>query len=132
MLDAADMLQALLSELPLWTRRLEVVNYANFPMLKDFLLQEGISKSLIISLQTEICTNLVTLQNSFHGYFVYPTKAKLAMAVLITFVTTHLMTCQPKDDKSKSFSIQHDMCIALSKIIPQFHHLQAKQLQPSY
>ena len=50
MMDAAERLQALLAKLPLWKRRIEVGNYANFPILEDVLLQEGINKSLSISL----------------------------------------------------------------------------------
>ena len=48
MMDAAERLQALLAKLPLWKRRIEVGNYANFPILEDVLLQEGINKSLSI------------------------------------------------------------------------------------
>ena len=198
MMDAAERLQALLAKLPLWKRRKEVGNYANFPILEDVLLQEEINKTLSSSLQTEICSHLETLQNSIHGYFntgdlkvaawilnpfsidinciddgdlakddiidirtkemlkfqfnskglgefwcslklVYPRLAKLAMAVLIPLVTTYL--CESgfsglvnlKTKNRNRLDIQHDMRIALSKIVLQFHLLiQAKQQQPQF
>ncbi|XP_042223912.1 protein ZBED8-like [Homarus americanus] len=70
-MDAAETLQAFLAKLPLWKRRLEADNYANFPMLEEVLLQDGIEsdKALSISLQAEFCRHLDTLQNSFKGYF---------------------------------------------------------------
>jgi len=70
-MDAAENLQALLAKLPLWKRRLEADNYANFPMLEEVLLQDGVErdKALSISLQAEMCRHLETLQNSFEGYF---------------------------------------------------------------
>ncbi|XP_042227387.1 protein ZBED8-like [Homarus americanus] len=70
-LDAAERLQAFLAKLPLWKRRLEADNYANFPMLEEVLLQDGIEsdKALSISLQAEFCRHLDTLQNYFKGFF---------------------------------------------------------------
>ncbi|XP_042236517.1 protein ZBED8-like [Homarus americanus] len=70
-MGAAERLQAFLAKLPLWKRRLEADNYANFPMLEEALLQDGIEsdKALSISLQAEFCRHLDTLQNSFKGYF---------------------------------------------------------------
>ena len=70
---------------------------------------------------------------------VYPRLAKLAMAVLIPLVTTYL--CESgfsglvnlKTKNRNRLDIQHDMRIALSKIVLQFHLLiQAKQQQPQF
>ncbi|XP_042210759.1 protein ZBED8-like [Homarus americanus] len=70
-MDAAERLQAFLIKLPLWKRRLEADNYANFPKLEEVLLQDGTEsdEALSISLQAEFCRHLDTLQNSFKGYF---------------------------------------------------------------
>lgn len=70
-MDAAETLQALLAKLPLWKRRVETHNYANFPILEEVLLQSGVErpKTLSVSLHTEMCRHLETLQNSFKGYF---------------------------------------------------------------
>ncbi|KAI6653996.1 Protein ZBED8-like [Oopsacas minuta] len=70
-MDAAELLQALLGKLGLWKRGLEVGNYANFSMLEEVLLHDGVerNKPLSASLQNEMCEHLDTLQNSFTGYF---------------------------------------------------------------
>ncbi|KAI6647011.1 hypothetical protein LOD99_9010 [Oopsacas minuta] len=70
-MDAAEKLQALLGKLGLWKRRLEVGNYANFSMLEEVLLHDGVerNKPFSASLQNEMCKHLDTLQNSFTGYF---------------------------------------------------------------
>ena len=53
-MDAAERLQALLGKLSLWKRRLEVGNYANFPMLEEVLLHDRVEiKSLSTFLLTE-------------------------------------------------------------------------------
>ena len=36
--DATEKLKAFLAKLPLWKRRMEAGNYANFPMLEDLFL----------------------------------------------------------------------------------------------
>ena len=52
-MDDAENLQTLLAKLPLRKRRLEADNFANFPMLEEVLLQDGVErdKALSISLQ---------------------------------------------------------------------------------
>ncbi|XP_042236440.1 protein ZBED8-like [Homarus americanus] len=70
-MDAAERLQAFLAKLPLWKSSLEADNCANFPLLEEVLVQNGIEsdKALSISLQAEFCRHLDTLQNSFKSYF---------------------------------------------------------------
>ena len=70
-MDAAEKLNAFLLKLSLWECRLEVCNYANFPMLEDLILKDETQKQsdIFISMRKEFCLHLDTLQTSFKGYF---------------------------------------------------------------
>ena len=70
-MNAAEKLNAFLLKLSLWKCRLEVDNYANFPMLEDFILKDETQKEsdIFISMRKEFCSHLDTLQTSFEGYF---------------------------------------------------------------
>ena len=70
-MDAAEKLNAFLLKLSLWKYRLEVGNYANFPMLKDLILKDETQKEsdIFISMRKKFCSHLDTLQTSFEGYF---------------------------------------------------------------
>lgn len=70
-LDASERLKGFVGKLPLWKRRVEAGNFANFPMLEESLTQEDGNTIKIISkiLQKEVSKHLETLQMSFEGYF---------------------------------------------------------------
>ena len=70
-LDAAEKLNAFLFKLSLWTCRLEVGNYVNFPLLEDLILKDETWKEsdIFISMRKEFCSHLDTLQTSLEGYF---------------------------------------------------------------
>ena len=70
-LDAAEKLKAFLFKLSLWKCRLEVGNYANFPLLEDLILKDETRKEndIFISMRKEFCSHLDTLQTSLEGYF---------------------------------------------------------------
>ena len=61
----------LLLKLSLWKCRLEVGNYANFPLLEDLILKDETRKEsdIFISMKKEFCSHLNTLQTFFEGYF---------------------------------------------------------------
>lgn len=69
-LDAAEKLGAFLSKLSLGKRKLEAENTENFPVLEEVPLQAGVEsdKDLSMSLETVICKQLATLQNSFETW----------------------------------------------------------------
>ena len=64
-------LNAFSLKLSLWKCRLEVGNYANFPLLEDLILKDEARKEsdIFISLGKEFCSHLGYLQTSFEGYF---------------------------------------------------------------
>ena len=70
-MDAAEKLKAFLFKLSLWTCRLEVGNYANFPLLEDLILKDETRKEsdISVSRRKEFCSHLDTLQTFFEGYF---------------------------------------------------------------
>ena len=69
-MDITERLQAFQLKLPLWKRRLETDNFANFPMLDEVISQSRIGniKALTPSLQGNIFKNLDRLQQSFKRY----------------------------------------------------------------
>ena len=68
---AAEKLNAFLLKLSLWKCRLEVGNYAKFPLLEDLILKDETRKEsdIFISMRKQFCSHLDTLQTSFEGYF---------------------------------------------------------------
>ena len=70
-MDAAEKLNAFLFKLSLWNRRLEVGNYANFPLIEDLILKNETRKEndIFISMRKEFCSHSDTLQTSFESYF---------------------------------------------------------------
>ena len=70
-MDAAEKLNAFLLKLSLWKCRLEVGNYASFPMLEDLILKDETRKEsdIFISMRKDFCSHLDTLQTSFERYF---------------------------------------------------------------
>ena len=69
-IDAKKRLQAFQAKLPLWKRRLETDNFANFPMLEEVITQSRINniETLSPSLRGNMCKNLNRLQQSFKSY----------------------------------------------------------------
>ena len=69
-IDAMERLQAFQAKLPLWKRRLETDNFANFPMLEEVITQNRINniETLSPSLRGNMCENLDRLQQSFKSY----------------------------------------------------------------
>lgn len=66
--DASERLKGFLGKLPLWKRRVESGNFANFPMLEELITQsDGHTTSKTV--QKEVSKHLETLQTSFEGYF---------------------------------------------------------------
>lgn len=72
-MDATEKLQAFLNKLPLFQRRLEKSNFANFPLLDEVVVAaaaEGRAEgTLPDNIKEEISEHLSTLQRSFDGYF---------------------------------------------------------------
>ena len=70
-LNAAEKLNSFLLKFSLWKCRLEVGNYASFPMLEDLILKHKTQKEsdIFISMKKEFYSHLDTLQTSFEGYF---------------------------------------------------------------
>ena len=69
-IDAMERLQAFQAKLPLWKRRLETDNFANFPMLEEVITQSRINniETLSPSLRGNMCENIDRLQQSFKSY----------------------------------------------------------------
>ena len=69
-MDVTERLQAFQAKLPLWKRRLETDNFANFPMLEEVISQSRIdnTEGLLSSLRGNMCENLDRLQQSFESY----------------------------------------------------------------
>ena len=70
-MDAAEKLNGFLLKFSLWKCRLEVGNYANFPMLKDLILKDETQKEsdIFFSMRKEFCLHLDILQTYFEGDF---------------------------------------------------------------
>ena len=70
-MDAAEKLNAFLLKLSRWECRLEVGNYANFPLLEDLILKDETrtESDIFISMRKEFCSHLDTIQTSLEGYF---------------------------------------------------------------
>ena len=70
-MNAAEKLNAFLLKLSLEKCRLEVGNYASFPLLEDLILKNKTRKEsdIFISMRKEFCSHLDTLQTFFKGYF---------------------------------------------------------------
>ena len=68
-MDAAEKLIAFLLKLSLWKCRLEVGDYANFPLLEDLFLKDETRKEsdIFISMRKEFCSHLDTLQTSLES-----------------------------------------------------------------
>lgn len=64
--DASERLKGFLGKLPLWKRRVETGNLANFPMLEELIKQGDVNTTKMVQ---EIRKHLETLQTSFEGYF---------------------------------------------------------------
>jgi len=69
-IDVTERLQAFQAKLPLWKRRLETDNFANFPMLEEMISQSRIdnTEALSLSQRGNVCENLDRLQQSFKSY----------------------------------------------------------------
>ena len=69
-IEVAERLQAFQAKLPLWKRRLETDNFANFPMLEEVISQSRTdnTEALSPSLRGNMVENLDRLQQSFKGY----------------------------------------------------------------
>lgn len=65
-LDASEKLKSFLEKLPLWTRRVESNNFANFTRLEEALLGH---QGLPAASKDDILTHLTTLRMSFQNYF---------------------------------------------------------------
>ncbi|XP_030747824.1 protein ZBED8-like [Sitophilus oryzae] len=66
--DASERLKSFICKLPLWKRRVESGNFANFPMFEE-LITQGDGNTISKMLQKEVSKHLDTLQASFEGYF---------------------------------------------------------------
>ncbi|XP_030764866.1 protein ZBED8-like [Sitophilus oryzae] len=66
--DASERLKAFICKLPLWKRKVESGNFANFPMFEE-LIAQGDGNTISKMLQKEVSKHLDTLQTSFEGYF---------------------------------------------------------------
>ena len=64
-MTASEKLSALLYKLPVWKRRVENCNFANFPNLDSTFVDNQEDLSLV----NQICTHLEGLMTSFDGYF---------------------------------------------------------------
>ena len=64
-MDVTERLQAFQAKLPLWKRRLETDNFANFPMLEEVISQSRIdnTEGLLSSLRGNMCENLTDCSN---------------------------------------------------------------------
>ena len=70
-MNAAKKLNAFSLKWSLWKCRLELGNYAHFPLLEDLIVKDEARKEsdIFISMKKEFCSHLDTLQTSFEGYF---------------------------------------------------------------
>jgi len=66
-MDASEKINAFVNKVPLWKRRFQSENLANFPTLEHELSKNN--TALSSSIQTQICEHLDVLTNSFSNYF---------------------------------------------------------------
>ena len=67
MVKASEKLKSFIAKLPLWSRRVQSGNLANFPFLDEILVEGG--ASLLENVQLEIVAHMKTLSASFNNYF---------------------------------------------------------------
>ena len=67
MVKASEKLKSFIAKLPLWSRRVQSGNLANFPFLDEILVEGG--ASLLENVQLEIVADMKTLSASFNNYF---------------------------------------------------------------
>ena len=67
MVKAFEKLKSFIAKLPLWSRRVQSGNLANFPFLNEILVEGG--ASLLENVQLEIVAHMKTLSTSFNNYF---------------------------------------------------------------
>lgn len=70
--DATERLKAFLGKLPLWKRRVDAGITAYFSMMEELFSQNSADQTariLSAEVQNEVSKHIVTLQNSFEGYF---------------------------------------------------------------
>ena len=69
-MDVTERLQAFQAKLPLWKRRLETDNFANFPMLEEVISQSRIDNTEVLALflRGNMGENLNKLQQSSKSY----------------------------------------------------------------
>jgi len=67
-IDAGEKLNSFLEKLPVWIRRVECNNFANFSCLEEILQLRQVS-DLPAGIKDSILTHLVTLRSSFDNYF---------------------------------------------------------------
>ena len=66
-IQARGKLVAFTRKLPIWSRRVESGNLANFPILDDILIGDG--KTLSAEIFKEVKNHLEVLSTNFEGYF---------------------------------------------------------------
>ncbi|KAL4104806.1 hypothetical protein QTP88_020082 [Uroleucon formosanum] len=66
-MDASEKINAFVSKISLWKRRLQSENLPNFPTLEQELSKNNIALSS--SMKAQICEHLDVLENSFGNYF---------------------------------------------------------------
>ena len=70
-LDAGENLKSFLEKLPLWMRRVQNNNVANFARLEEILSCQGIERDVPIALKDDILIHLWTLQTSFDNSYYF-------------------------------------------------------------
>ena len=68
-IQARGKVVAFMRKLPIWCRRVESGNLANFPNLDNILIKEGSSKILPVDILQEVKNHLEILSTNFEGYF---------------------------------------------------------------
>ena len=66
-ITASEKLAAFIHKLPVWKRRVEKCNFANFPTLDGIIADQDEREDM--PLVDQICTHLDGLMTSFDGYF---------------------------------------------------------------
>ena len=67
MVKASEKLKCFIGKLPLWSRRLQNGNLANFPFLDEIVVEDGVS--LQGNVQLEIVAHMKSLSAFFDNYF---------------------------------------------------------------
>ncbi|KAF2360772.1 HAT C-terminal dimerization domain [Trinorchestia longiramus] len=120
-IEAEENLKAFQKKLPLWKRRTENNNFANFPLLDDCSqVQQQLFKTT-----TFLCQQMAT----------YPVIAKKALQIFIPFVTTLL--CEQsfsrmlgiKTKKRNRHCCENDMRVVLAKVKPRITELVSERQQ---